>query len=262
MLILLVVGSYSCTEEIDLDLNNEKNRKLVVEGEITSGSGPYRVNLTWSTDFFDSELIPPVTGADVLINGGGDSYPLWEVSPGKYETSPMARGIEGEEYELLVNYKGYNTKSISTIPQKVELDSITVESHNISKKGPHYDVRLWFQEPAGIRNFYQWEIYINGRHVNDSIYELAITDDLFFDGMYVRGVFLDYIYANTGDVVEVRQKSMTKEIYDIYLAIYLQTEFRGGIFDTPAANIPTNMDNGGMGMFSTSAVSSKKVIIH
>jgi hypothetical protein len=55
--------------------------------------------------------------------------------------------------------------------------------------------------------------------------------------------------------------ALSEEAHDYLLAITDQTEYRGGLFDTPPANVPTNIRGGGFGFFITAAVAEIEIPI-
>ena len=55
--------------------------------------------------------------------------------------------------------------------------------------------------------------------------------------------------------------SISKEAYDYFEAIMLETEYRGGPFDTPPADVPDNISGDAKGFFIASSVARAYMII-
>ena len=55
---------------------------------------------------------------------------------------------------------------------------------------------------------------------------------------------------------------ISKEQYEHNTALMLETDWGGGPFSGPPANVPSNISNGALGFFSANAVSSKSVEIY
>lgn len=58
--------------------------------------------------------------------------------------------------------------------------------------------------------------------------------------------------------VRLQMLSISKQKYDFYMAILLETDFSGAGFAGPPANVPTNLSNGALGFFSVSDVTEIK----
>ncbi|MEM9340065.1 MAG: hypothetical protein AAGA66_15115 [Bacteroidota bacterium] len=59
--------------------------------------------------------------------------------------------------------------------------------------------------------------------------------------------------------VSIRQfkASLSDQHYSFMRAVFAETQFRGGLFYVIPGNVPTNVDNGGLGFFGASAVISR-----
>jgi len=51
------------------------------------------------------------------------------------------------------------------------------------------------------------------------------------------------------------------EAWDVFWAVFNETEFNGGLFDAPPANVPTNVSNGAIGYFGAAAVTEIEAIV-
>ena len=107
---------------------------------------------------------------------------------------------------------------------------------------------------------YRWVQTINGVR-NDSLNRAAFVDDVLYDGAYVQGVVVDVVHVVPGDTVRTEQMSITGEAYDIITAILTETDWRGGPFDPPPSNVPSNVSNGAFGFFGASSVKDRTVVV-
>ena len=63
----LVLALTSCEKVINIDLNTA-SPNIVIEGIIDNGPGPYRVKLSKTGSYFNQPVLPPVSGAQVIIS--------------------------------------------------------------------------------------------------------------------------------------------------------------------------------------------------
>ena len=254
----------ACTERIDLDLNTDENRRIVVEGEITQEVKAHEVRLTWTTDYFANESPEPVTGALVTISDGTNLYTLTEEgTSGRYFTDSDVQGIPNAEHTLVIEYEGefYTGKDVmNSVPEIEMLEIETIEDPEGDEPG-NYDLLLWTQEIPDENNWYMWRVFVNGIAENDTLKDIFFTSDLGSDGVFIEGISVYELDAFPGDTVHLEQYAISEQANDIWLAMLLETEFRGGLFDSPPANVESNMDNGALGFFGAYTVSRDFAIV-
>jgi len=248
----------SCTEPIDLDLNTTHSR-MVIEGRITDDHKKHQVKISSTSDYFANQPTKGLVGAIVSITDENDNrYDLVEgASEGVYETQEMSF-TAGRTYRLEVIYDDKRYVASAFMPPVARLDSV---GYKWSKSHDHYHALINTQETPGESNFYEWQVYLNSYLVNDSLFETTYTDDQFVDGSYISNIQI-YSFSDfeIGDTLMVEQYSLTREAYEFYAASTLETKERGGLFDGPPANIPSNISNGALGFFMASSVSRDQVI--
>ncbi|MFT4682894.1 MAG: hypothetical protein ACJAU0_001915 [Flavobacteriales bacterium] len=259
----------SCTERIDLDLNDQDGKRLVVEGWFTDEEKQHEVELTWTTSFFLNEAAPRVQGALVNITDGETTWDLTESAPGIYLT-PEVAGIPSTTYTINIEVEGENYTASSFMRPVAPIDSLHVRELDPFEEfgfpgDPYYSVRLWTQELPGTGDRYMWITYVNGESVRDTLRELTFVDDELYDGAYVEDLEIDYLEieseATLGDTVFIEQYNIGEAAYDIFIGIMNETEWNGGLFDAPPANVETNLSNGALGYWGAAGVSTKSTII-
>ena len=164
--ISIIITSFffaSCTKEIDIDLNSS-SPQIVIEGNISDEPGPYTVKLSKTVNFSDANIHPPVTGASVIISDNtGVTDTLTEIASGLYQTHRII-GTSGNTYTLKVIVEGKQYDAVSTMPNKVNLDSI---QFNLAKDPDASDdtfavVPLYF-DPVKFGNSYRFFFSANGK---------------------------------------------------------------------------------------------------
>ncbi len=272
-IVLLVLGVSACTEPIDLDLNTDENIRLVVDAQLTTEAKAHLVYLTTTRDFFTPGQPIPAIDAVVTLDDGNSTENLVELEPGSYFTAEDFAGEVGKTYTLTIAYEGVTYTAVSEILPVASLDEVRAEladpdddffddEEEFDEEGNplvFYDIFGVSEEPPTPGNHYLWFVNVNGeRRLADYVDWFFVNDDL------VNGQHIDVDFytldAEPGDVVELQQMSITPGAYDFLLDVTFEV-FRGGLFDGAPANVSTNIDNGALGYFITSDVSSNSALI-
>jgi len=252
---LFVCALIGCKKVIDVKLKNSETQ-IVITGEINNRPGPYTVTISKTVNFTSENDFPPVSGAFVTIAGNGLADTLKETNPGTYVTHTI-NGKMGETYKLFVSVQGKTYTSISTMPQRVRLDSLTFL---LGRKDALYAVAN-FQDPAGIENYYQFIEYINGEKLPNGRGNSVFSDRL-SDGRYIsRVIYDDSSDIKSGTTLTVQMNCIDKAVYN-YLNELQQISGGGSGFSSQApANPTSNISGGALGYFSANTVTSKTVSI-
>lgn len=256
----------SCTKVIEVDLNTEENKRLVVDAQFSTYAQEHVVKLGESANFYSSEEPTLISGATVSVIDGTNSYPFTETSPGIYKSANNAVAQLYKEHTLLIDYEGVNYTAKDYCDFSPALDTIILEPNytdSTETEIEDYTILFSTQETAGFGDYYAWKIYVNGVLRNDSVPEqISQSDEFLPDGTYLYQVELsDIDDVESGDTITVAQHAISKEIYEAVFAIRFQTDFRGGIFDSPPANVPTNLSEGALGLFSVSGETRNYAIV-
>jgi hypothetical protein len=262
-IISLVISTIitSCTKNISITPANASGQ-LVIEGNLTNVSGPQYVTLSFNVPFNNSNTYPPVTGATVTISDqSGNIYLLPEGPPGTYSFNPLA-GTAGTTYTLKAQVNGHVYTANSTMPSVVNLDSISAANNTVirhPKNGnPSKFVTAYYQDPAGIANYYRFIMWVNGVQVNS----IFTFDDLLSDGKYISQNLRETdIDVYSGDTVKVEMQCIDKPMYTYWYT--LMQEQGGDINGTSLApsNPPTNITPAAFGYFSAHTTQTMTIIV-
>lgn len=263
-----------CEEKLDYKIDHFETANLVVDGCISTDTTSHKVMLSWSADFFTQEPQNMETGAIVTISDNqGNMFPLHETTePGIYATESGVYGIVGNTYTLHIELEDgrtyYASDKINRVPQ---IDSLK-QSNNYNHFDPStdhfgygYDILYYGPEPAGMGDYYLWNVYVNDTLLNDTILEAVFTDDEFVDGNYIKEFELAFINENElhTDTAEVtiETNSISKEYFLFLIGVMLETVWRGSPWDGPPANPESNIKPEGRGFFHACARSKKSICI-
>jgi hypothetical protein len=253
----------SCQKVISVDLN-DANPQMVTEAIVTDQPGPYTVTLTKSGDYFTPSLyFPPVTHAFVTIGDDlGLIDTLRETAGGVYRTSVL-HGGPGRTYYLRVIAEGKEYDALSTMPPRVNIDTLVALHTRESDGDQVYNLYVIFKDPPAPGNYYRMNLRVNVPISPDSIdgrrYHLY-TDKL-TNGNEAAVRIRMRNHFQPGDSVWVDLLSIDKASYDYFNTLNnILTSDRSPTSLAPA-NPNTNLTNGGLGYFAAFSVDSKIIVL-
>ena len=270
--ILLSLLLVSCSEIIQLDLNQGENNKLVVEGSITTEYKIHRVKLSRTADYFFNQPGLPELGANVSISDGDTIIQMIDNgNKGIYATEDSCAGKIDHNYTLNIQLaNGEQYTASESIKSLMPVDSVRYEY--VEAPFPnmdddyYYNINIFASEDPAPGDFYLWELFINNKHVSDTLRLKVFVSDDMVNGSYIGNwtVYSIPEYKIDRDTNEVRLQmlSISEGKYNFYFSSLLETDFSGGGFSGPPANIPSNISNGALGFFSASAVTESKIALY
>jgi len=254
--VFFIVALFACEEIIEIDLEGT-DAKLVIEGKVIDGPGPHTVKISRTTDYFDPAEYPAVSGALVIISDDtGLRDTLQEPEAGIYQTTSLT-GTIGRTYTLEAVVEGEKYKGISTMQDRIEIDSIELEYYPAT---PYYEEGYWlhchFTDPVGEGNYYRTKVFKNDT-LDKNLY---IIDDKFIDGNPIDYfIWGDFYVPNDTALLELW--TMDEDVYDyFYTLANLLYSGGDGSYATPA-NPNTNLSNGALGYFGAFTLARDTIII-
>ncbi len=262
--ILMILGLLSCTERVDFPVPSEGSRRLVIDGLITDETKKHSVLLSFSSTYSNQEPATTVSNAQVTIFDGEHYHSLNETASGVYETDATVKGETGKSYTLDVALSsGERYEASSKMSAVGTIDSLWFESETIDEE-LEYQI---FINGHGEASYYLFETYLNGIRLGSIVDVTVLDNSLLIDGNMVRtevGSLIDEDLPDGENTLQVKMLSIDANYYEYVRSLQLQAqngEFLGGLFDGPAANIPSNISNGGLGVFGASSVAEKRTKI-
>ena len=261
----VMVFMASCTERIDINLD-ENDRRIVVEGQITTDTMAHSIKLTTSTNYFYSEEPPAVSGASMYLTSGADKILLEETPPGSgiYLTPENYFGIPGNSYELEINLEDkvgegdfYTAESIMA-ETFIQIDSIALEYQDVFEI---WFVKLYAYDPP-TKDFYKIDIMRNDLMISDTASRAQVTDDRFFNGNNTNGLTVTILRKDEvaeGDTITLVLSAINEEYYNFFLQLQTESGPSNPLFSGPPANVISNVKEGGLGFFT--ALSQKKSVL-
>lgn len=260
----------SCTERIDIKLD-ESFTLLVVDGSITTDTMAHKVALSKTSSYYYNQPAPMVSGAQVTITDGENTFILSEESPGIYLTKPDVYGIPMHTYTLKISLQedigGYSEYIASSTLYPVNpLDSIGLAFHPEYSEAGFWEVKCYVMDPLTI-DFYRFLISRNQTLITDTLDEWFVTDDRFFNGNYTNGATIGMLdqsiseeILNAGDTVTAEVNNIGKEYANFLWDTQSELFGSNPLFSGPPANAKGNINNGAIGFFTAYSVTRAIVV--
>lgn len=250
----------SCEKVIHLDLNTAE-KKYVIEATVTDQPGTAEVLLSQTKNFDDNNDFVGVSGATINVKEeGGLLTTFIETSPGHY-TAPGLVGSSGKRYDLNIAVAGNLFTATSTMPVKINLDTIYTTDELIFTDTRKI-VSVVFQDPAGRGNNYRFIQYVNGLKEKQIFVE---NDDYTDSRLNVNKLFYfaddnsDSTIIKSGDTVRVDMLCIDPGIYQYWFSLASNTN--GDNNQVTPANPVTNIKGGALGYFSAHTLQTKTMKI-
>jgi len=252
--IALLVASVSCERVVTVTAPSFEARLVVearLERQLNRRSPPQRIRLTTTQGVFSSDAPPPARGAEVrVLNAAGTATSFIEspTEPGLYlAAAPMQLPV-GQTLTLQITWQGDQFIARETMLRAVPIDTL-VFTDGPSIPGLPSGLRgsITFRDPEEVANFYLWEQWADGvRQVSPdsgAFSRAVLNDDIvngatIFDFSPYRGVIV-----RSGQVVRIRQYSISAQAFRFYDALSNQTNNNGSPFGVPASSIRGNVAN-------------------
>lgn len=263
--VLLASLMSACTERIDITLD-ESYTRLVVDGAITTDTMQHSVKLTKTTSYFYNSPSPAVTGALVTVSDGTSITTLSETEPGVYKTPADYYGVPGRNYTLNIQLReplsGFTDYEASSYMNQVTaLDSIKAVEHPEWGSKGYVEIKCYVLDPPST-DFYMFKTYKNGALVTDTLSEVLVTDDRFYNGNYTNGIGVGFFdlsnptqKVENGDILSLQSARITEEYYRFITQVQVQSGFQTPLFSGPPANIAGNINHDAIGFFAVYPVS-------
>jgi len=258
ILLAMTFTFHSCEEVIEVDLKDAAP-ELLIEANVSDSTGPYTVRVSMTVGFNQVNNFQGVDGAFLtLSDNNGLTDTLTEVSNGIY-TSHNLSGSINSSYSMfaIVNEKQYS--SLSQIPFKTNLDSLYTTTNGGGGFGNNNKIKVVpkYRDPAGVKNFYRFILYINGVQTDD----VFVQNDINRDGQVFNQPLASRTTINAGDLLTLEMQCIDENVYKYFNS--LARNFRRGLnqSQTPV-NPPTNIAGGKLGYFNAHTVQRKSVVAH
>jgi len=243
LLLVCFAGLFiSCEEVVEVDLDTAPPR-LVIDASIdwvkgTDGS-EQTIKLTTTTGYY-STTIPVVSGATVFVTNGNDVVFDFIETPGTgvYVCSNFVPVI-GETYTLTVVNGGQTYTATETMYEVPDI-TYTTQDNEGGFLGEDVEVRFFFQDEAGVENFYMSRFDTAVMPYPD----YDVSNDKFTDGNEMFGIF-NHDDLGPGQLLYIKLFGISERYYN-YMSILISLAeggSGGGPFQTAPSTVRGNIIN-------------------
>lgn len=247
---LALLLTSSCKEKIDMDIDNAESR-LVVEAEVTSETDSSYVKLTMSSNYYSNDPYPVVTDAAVSVNGIAFNY---DATRKLYHPAPGFVGKTDSVYNLLVTVGGKSYTAQAKLERMFRIDSffqIWKEAEGFLPAGYSINYAA-FDDRSPIKYTYYSQGIFDTITKKDSFDgNLILFDNSLTPIGQSYNFEIPFMRLNSGDEYIATIRSIDKNMYDFLLAYGNSNPDIPGPFQSPPANLPTNITGGALGYFAT-----------
>lgn len=266
----LVFALTACEKGVILDLDQTES-KIVIEGWVTDSVGRQFVKISRSEGFYTSGKTPRVTNATVMVADDMGTVHNYIHNPnnhpdsaGYYLPEVPFTGQTGHVYYLTAVIDGQTYEAQDKLNPTVSIDRLEYrldedERDDPKDAGRFYEVLIFAKEPQETRDYYLFKFYRNGALSYDEESDIYFTDDELI-GEEIDGIAGASFYA-LNDIAKVESYSLSREAFIFYRDLQKVLNNDGGMFNPPAADPRSNISNGALGFFQTSAIVSAEIIV-
>lgn len=252
-ILLLIVSYYSCTKEINVSANHEK--QTVIFGMLQNGTNRVLLDIQNTVPVNAIENVETINDASVAVftkdAAGNASVVVDEfmVDNGIYtsvnEFTPTIGATYWAEVTLLDGT--LFTSEEETLKPVIPIESIEISTDSI--------VDIKFSDPANDRNFYRFgvDLFANGQLISSTYSE---SNDVVFDGNENASLGIELYENNENatpyDTIRVYLQNINASSFQFYINQSAQTEANDDdessgdpsrLFATPPVNLVGNIKN-------------------
>jgi hypothetical protein len=270
---IAVVSSFfliSCEKEIILEVADKEGEFVVVEAIITDVPGKQYVKLTQTGTYYSNEKPKAVSDATVAISWENGSISLTESnkadSAGYYFTPPNFAVQEGFTYSLNINTADrtlFSQMKAMPVPDieslEIYLDTTFFAFFLPEEGDSSYVTQISYTPLVDKGNRYLFNLYRNNELLTVNPRSKSTINDTNFNGT-VKINAQNFLTKDVieGDSITIEMMSIDRNIREFYQVFFSQTDLSGNPFaGSPPANIPTNISEGGLGLFQVSMTKRK-----
>lgn len=264
---------------MDVKLDSTYTR-LSVEAKVTNDFKKHFVKLSESNDVFFNQNAIAVTNATIKVSDGTSEYIYEETSPGFYESISEFSGVPGKTYFLSIadvdmdkngDMEVYQAQSIMPFPYHVDSIEMTYDENYLNEENDskaYWLLSLYLNDNIETEDYYGFACQINNVLVHDTITEVVLAEDTFFNGENSKGAEVGFFdqekpdeRIHNNDLVTLETYSMTEDYFDFANELQFMDQEQSPMFGGPPANIRSNISNNAVGFFAVYAITRNNITV-
>ncbi|MDZ4668671.1 MAG: DUF4249 family protein [bacterium] len=245
----LILSLAACKEKIEIAVP-DSDPLLVVEGEVTTELDSSYVKLSLTSNYYSADQSPLVTNATINVNG----VPfLYNAAKGKYIPNPGYIGKTDSSYSLNISANGKTFSAVTKLEKMFRIDSffqVYKEAAGFLPAGFSLSYVAYDDRPLT-----KYTYFVNGYFDTIAQRDSFSDNKILFDNAQTPAnepynFEIPFARFNSGDEYIAIFRSVDKNMFDFINAFENQNPSIPGPFQTPPANLPTNIVGGAVGYFT------------
>src|ERR1700761_4363168 len=235
----------ACTKVVSINVHNS-SPVYVIEGNVTDQPGPYQVKITNTVGFYANNQYPGVPGAIITISDNANHTDhLKDNGDGTYSTTTL-QGTPGQTYSLQVLIGKDTFAATSTMPSRVNLDSVTIQP--VLNGGKTVLVAVpQFENPQGPGiAYYYFDQTIDG-YLDQTLYYWNSQFSMGLENTFNLERASNDSTLHVGDTVRIEMQCLDEFMYNYWSGV---DQSSSGTVEGNPGNPTTNLTGGALGYFS------------
>ncbi|MBN1117775.1 MAG: hypothetical protein JXA77_11255 [Bacteroidales bacterium] len=247
----LIAGTYSCERQTNWTLE-ESGKIPVIDAIITNELKNHEVYF-YSSSTSLNQAPEGISGAEIILKAGTNTYTFSEKNDkaGVYISDEAFRGAAGIEYYLIVIYDNQSDTAKAELVAISKLQEMIIVNYDSAYRYVYYDD----SSPSMTYLSYNWS---NNTDFCEKYGSCAATQVFYTINLLdINQTFApdkQIISFPKGTTLARAKYSLSDEHQRFIRSLLIETEWRGGIFDTEQGNVPTNFKHGVQGWFGVCMV--------
>jgi hypothetical protein len=266
LFVFALIAFFSCQKQTEWQLKNGNYDFIVVDGMLTDEAKSHIIKISRPTPNIN-ETSEAVSNATVTLSDGDSIYTLVEqpANSGLYRTKSnfAAKSENAYTLNILAGGKTYSAKTTMATGSYFKTLRYTKNNDDNLYKITWVANAYNPQKPAMYEILIDWSAVqgyeiLNAELCKAKLYYYSLPS---IDVTQIFAPELEKVSFPAGTIITERKYSLTSEHASFCRALLLETSWKGGLFDSAPANLPTNLSNGAIGFFSVCSVTSVSIIV-
>lgn len=257
---LLILLLLSCEKSTNWELETQPNRQLVVEAILTNELKKQEIRLSQTFSNLN-DSVPPVTEAEIWVNADEQIFrfiPDTE-KQGQYLSNIPFAAAKHLDYQLTIEWSDTTFTAISTLSNVTPIPEIIFKPNSDSTLLA-FDNFVPIYHPAEQA---MYEVDVDWSHLSNDFPNQAKVFFYTFSSVHINEIIRppkEEVAFPKGSIIVIKKYGLNDDFAAFLMAKAIETEWNGSFFYSNPDNIPSNLDNGALGFFSTCAVMSDTLI--
>lgn len=266
LFVFVLFSILSCQKQTQWQLKEGDSDFIVVDGLLTDEAKSHIIKISRPVLNLN-EPAAPVSKAVVTINDGDSTYFLNEqpINSGLYLTKSNFAAKSGKIYSLNIQTGGQTYTANASMVTGSYFKTLRYAKNNNDNL---YKI-TWVANAYSPQKPAMYEILIDWSGVAG--FETSSSDQckakLYYyalptiDVTQIFAPELEKVNFPLGTIITEKKYSLTSEHASFFRALLLETSWKGGLFDSAPANLPSNLSKGAVGFFGVCSVNSVSIIV-